>query len=213
MKPPVFPTPPLPCAPGGPLQPQQGWGPAPGRTLGLPVGAVVAFSGELLSQSKKLAGGTTDLQHFGWRLCDGASVLISAYPELFAAIGYLYGTEGNGAFRLPNYEGYFLRAVDPEPGKIDRDLNMRHSTDGKNRTYAGVGSKQGSALEQHQHELMQSDSTVSNGVLGPEPVLAPTGQSQTGDIVKGQVGISQYETRAVNISVYWLIKCRLDAVL
>jgi microcystin-dependent protein len=213
MKAPTAPIPPLPAAPGGPFQPQAGWGPSPGRLIGMPVGTVVAFSGELLSQSKKLEGGTTDLQHFGWRLCDGSTLLISAYPDLFAAIGYIYGKASNGGFRLPNYEGYFLRAVDPSPGVIDRDLDKRKSTDGKNTDYSGVGSKQPSAMQQHEHDLTQSSSTVMTGALGSEPVIAPEGESQTGDIHQGHVGVSQYETRAVNISVYWLIKCRLDAVL
>ncbi|WP_281973909.1 phage tail protein [Ruegeria faecimaris] len=212
MRPPGFPTPPRPNAPGGPLEPQQGWGPSPGRVLGMPVGAVIAFSGELLGQSKKLAGGTTDLQHYGWKVCDGSPLLISAYPELFAAIGYLFGKGKDGEFRLPDYQGYFLRGVDPG-GKVDKDQDQRYRTDKKNQKYDRVGSLQLSALQQHQHVLEQSDSTVSNGVLGPEPVIAPTPQSNSGNVVKGSALTSETETRAINISVYWLIKCRSDAVL
>jgi microcystin-dependent protein len=53
---------------------------------------------------------------FGWLLCDGAEVLISAYPELFDAIGYQFGDiatlAGLGTFRLPDMRGRMALGLD-----------------------------------------------------------------------------------------------------
>jgi microcystin-dependent protein len=47
----------------------------------------------------------------GWFQCDGSAKSRTNYPELFAAIGTVYGT-GDGAttFNLPDLRGQFLRA-------------------------------------------------------------------------------------------------------
>ncbi len=47
----------------------------------------------------------------GYLICNGQSVLSITYPELFTAIGYLYG--GSGAtFNLPDLRGEFIRGID-----------------------------------------------------------------------------------------------------
>ena len=47
----------------------------------------------------------------GWLECDGSSVPVSIYEDLFDAIGYTYG--GSGAnFTIPSYQGMFLRGKD-----------------------------------------------------------------------------------------------------
>ncbi len=43
----------------------------------------------------------------GWLLCDGRTVTISAYPNLFAAISNHYGGDGISNFALPNLSGRF----------------------------------------------------------------------------------------------------------
>lgn len=52
----------------------------------------------------------------GWLLCDGAEVLISAYPELFDAIGYQFGDittlDGLGTFKLPDMRGRMALGLD-----------------------------------------------------------------------------------------------------
>ena len=53
----------------------------------VPPGAVLPFAGSVIP--------------LGWLLCDGALVATTAYPRLFAVMGYSYG--GSGAnFNLPN---------------------------------------------------------------------------------------------------------------
>jgi microcystin-dependent protein len=57
---------------------------------GVPPGAVVDFAGATIPA--------------GWLACQGQSVATATYPNLFTAIGYLYG--GSGAnFNLPDYGG------------------------------------------------------------------------------------------------------------
>jgi len=59
---------------------------------GSPVGSVMMWS--------------TNSAPSGWLLCDGTSVLTSAYAALFAIIGYTFGGSG-GSFTLPNFNNRF----------------------------------------------------------------------------------------------------------
>lgn len=49
---------------------------------------------------------STDTAPSGWLICDGTSVLTSAYAALFAVIGYTFGGSG-GSFTLPDYRNRF----------------------------------------------------------------------------------------------------------
>jgi microcystin-dependent protein len=49
---------------------------------------------------------TTNSAPSGWLLCDGTSVLTSAYAALFAVIGYTFGGTG-GSFTLPDFRNRF----------------------------------------------------------------------------------------------------------
>jgi len=44
----------------------------------------------------------------GWLLCDGSSVATATYPDLFTAIGYVYGGAGAN-FNLPDLVDVFVR--------------------------------------------------------------------------------------------------------
>lgn len=48
----------------------------------------------------------------GWMLCQGQSLLRSAYPRLFAAIGTAYGAADSTHFNVPNLKGRTLVGVD-----------------------------------------------------------------------------------------------------
>ena len=41
----------------------------------------------------------------GWLICDGRSIPISEYPDLFQVIGTTFGSEDEGYFNLPNFGG------------------------------------------------------------------------------------------------------------
>lgn len=63
--------------------------------MAFPIGTTIPFSGN------------GDIP-VGFLLCNGASVLRTAYPDLFAVIGTLYGAEDDEHFNLPNLNGRFI---------------------------------------------------------------------------------------------------------
>lgn len=54
----------------------------------------------------------------GWLKCNGAVLLRSSYPRLFASIGTLHNSGGETSlqFRLPDYRGEFIRGFDEGRG-------------------------------------------------------------------------------------------------
>ncbi len=48
----------------------------------------------------------------GWLPCDGRSIEIEIYPELYCAIGSYFGREGDKCFRVPDLRGRFIRGFD-----------------------------------------------------------------------------------------------------
>lgn len=63
------------------------------RYGGLPPGSITSYAGSTIPS--------------GWLLCDGSTLNKNDYPELFSAIGYIYGGTGN-SFKIPNLTGRFL---------------------------------------------------------------------------------------------------------
>jgi microcystin-dependent protein len=62
----------------------------------LPAGMIMYFANTTVPQ--------------GWFQCDGAAISRTSYPELFAAIGTVYGTgDGSTTFNLPDLRGQFVR--------------------------------------------------------------------------------------------------------
>jgi hypothetical protein len=182
--------------------------PRPGVHDGVPVGAIIIFPGEILQQTQTLTSAMTDLRYMPWMICDGSSLLMTEYPELFRVIGGLYGMDGNDKFKLPDYRGYFLRGVDL---KKSLDKDKRTPPPGKAVYSRGIGSTQKDALRDHMHELKMSTLSVPPGNEPPVnlEVHTPTPSSQTGTIYEqSDVLVSKTETRAVNIAVNWLIKTK-----
>ncbi|MFL6844258.1 MAG: tail fiber protein [Allosphingosinicella sp.] len=184
-----------------------------------PVGSVVAFAGKLgppdaltsppqpaSSPPTPAAGTTWPIEATGWMACDGRMLLVAAYPELFQALGYLYGGS-DLSFAVPNYGGYFMRgmggvaAVDPEPA-------TRTAAPGGEQ--AGVGSTQGFALQTHEHNYLESQASApgETGEAGaPGPTTKKTqGGPVTADGASPPVQVSPKETRPVNIYVNYIIK-------
>lgn len=60
---------------------------------------------------------TTDFN--GWLVCDGRSLSIEDYPQLFSAIGTAYGG-GEGTFNLPDFKGRVMGAVGQGAGLSNR---------------------------------------------------------------------------------------------
>ncbi len=197
---------------------------APFAALGvgeLPVGAVTAFAGALGAPVPATATPpdsapppgpyrTDDIEAWGWMLCDGRSLDPGLYPELFAVLGYTYGGSGS-SFRLPDYRGNFLRGTDHGAG-IDPDAGIRTSPAGGAGLDEGVGSRQPAALLTHNHNYSNVPSAVTPSQEGSTASGAPV-QKITSAPTDAQgtplglaTGMSQHETRPVNVYVNFLIK-------
>jgi len=185
----------------------------------LPVGALVAFAGQLGAPIPNSASPPTSfaasppetepLEAWGWMLCDGRTLSIYLYPELFAALGYLYGGSG-GSFNIPDYRGHFWRGVDAGAG-VDPDIAQRSPPAGGNAP-ADVGSLQSFALQDHEHTYLYAQTTAAPAQSG-DTAGAPLGNpkpTQDGPVNATSpakpVQVSPNETRPSNIYVNYLIK-------
>lgn len=57
----------------------------------------------------------------GWLLCDGKSLKINEYPELYQAIGTTFGGDGVKKFALPDLRSKFIRGWDKRIRKFGSD--------------------------------------------------------------------------------------------
>ena len=62
---------------------------------------------------------TTNTAPSGWLICNGASLLRSTYPKLFAAIGVTFGSVDGTHFNIPNLLGRVVVQRDPAQVEFD----------------------------------------------------------------------------------------------
>lgn len=129
--------------------------------LGLPIGAILPY-----------AGATIPL---GFLLCDGAEVVISQYPSLYATIGTTYnGTAplvGINTFRLPDLRGRFALGRDNMDNSLQLSITSGNVDAGGGNadrvpgvdadTIGGVGGNSAytlavSSLPNHEHNMVGS---------------------------------------------------------
>ncbi len=101
---------------------------------GTPPGTVISFAGANAPA--------------GYLVCDGSTVSSTTYPELYAAIGTLWGGDATN-FNLPDLRGQFLRGQDDGAG-VDPDAADRVDSDG-NTVGDVVGSYQEDTFQDHAH--------------------------------------------------------------
>jgi microcystin-dependent protein len=58
----------------------------------------------------------------GWLICDGRSVAITNYPELYDVIGTSFGSEDDGYFNLPDYRGRVIGGFGQGDGLTNRNI-------------------------------------------------------------------------------------------
>ncbi|MCL3781105.1 tail fiber protein [Prolixibacteraceae bacterium JC049] len=166
----------------------------------LPVGSVIAFAGKIKNKENQ-QGFETDVAEFGWLVCDGRKVNICDYPQLFCALGFLYGgSEEHGQFNLPDYRGMFLRGIGNDESSLeDREKACAGEAD-------GVGSTQECALQTHKHKYEKpvgaTPGNSGNAYAATESELT----SEPEKVNNQEVRLSKLETRPVNTFVYYLIK-------
>ena len=78
--------------------------PAPAAAVGVPAGVTTDYAGNTVPD--------------GWLLCDGSSVLRADYPDLFIAIGVLWGSVDGTHFNLPDSDGKTVRGFGTAPFNV-----------------------------------------------------------------------------------------------
>jgi rhizosphere induced protein len=191
-------------------------------TDGIPIGAVCPFAGQVhpvTGDANNIWAGTTcssqnsqagDLnpnipitypEALGWMLCDGRQLSKTAYPELFAVLGTLYGGTSE-SFRIPDYRGLFLRGVDAGAG-MDPDAARRVGPTGTGTT-GGIGSLQCDALQDHKHSYKAVTLAAPTGSGNAGGQTASFEQTSSPD----SPARTSAETRSKNVAVNYIIKYR-----
>lgn len=121
----------------------------------------------------------------GWMLCQGQSLLRSAYPRLFAAIGTTYGAADSTHFNLPNYKGRVLTGLDSAQTEFD---TLGETGGSKTHTLTAA------QMPSHQHNHNQGDggnlSYSEAGLANQYVVSFGAGRANTG-IMTGNTGGGQ----------------------
>lgn len=100
-----------------------------------------------------LADWPTETPPTGWLARNGASLLMTDYPELYAVLGKLYGSADATHFNLPNDMGRFTRLWDHAKG-TDPDRATRTKPTATGATILDgdhVGTEQPDAYDSHGH--------------------------------------------------------------
>ena len=182
----------------------------------VPPGTIIPYAGKV----KNTDWQPTDQDQYGiipelwgWTLCDGRFLDPSEYPSLFQVLGYLYGSQQNNStilFGLPDYRGYFLRGVDL-PGSIDKDVNTRVlPTNSDSSDAHGIASIQQSALQTHVHTDNEPNAPIEvnsgNQAAVASNKAGKTEAPEQDPAASTNLIVSQYESRPINVAVYYLIK-------
>lgn len=132
----------------------------------------------------------------GFLLANGSEVFITDYPELYAAIGGIYGPASPGKFRLPDLRGYFPRGYTGVT-TVDPDVGTRTARgDGLNGNR--VGTTQASGYKSHSHTF----SSASGGGGGAAQMF-----QRQGGFLSYTVGTTGgLETRPKNVYIRPIIK-------
>lgn len=148
-----------------------------------------------------------DTLSFGTLWEDGSLVLVTAYPKLFAKIGYKHGGSPDGTmFRLPDDRGKVKRGQNAGSGN-DPDAGSRGAPDGSGRGATGdnVGSIQGHATAVNGlHDTGHiHDNFINIGGLGGGPlnyfIQQNFGQGQNGGVAASAALSGDSESRMINL--------------
>jgi len=154
-------------------------------TSSVPAGTIQAYAGE----TSKIPD--------GWLLCDGTSILVSQYADLFDKIGFNFGGIYPN-FNLPDLRGQFLRGADLQSGN-DPDYATR--TNGS--TTEKIGSLQDDAFKSHIHSI----GTYFGENSSPSNVGNIQGYGSEGPNGSMEVGLTGgEETRPKNVYINYIIK-------
>ena len=159
--------------------------------VGAPIGSITAFAGPLAKIPT------------GWLECDGSSLLISAYPSLYAAIGNIWGSADGTHFNIPFLLGYFLRGWSHGSG-VDPDAASRVAQGNPGSTGSGdnVGSFQSDQFRSHSHSMLDAWGFSAAGGSNNGPTNGALRSVTSTNASGGN------ETRPLNAYVIYIIKAQ-----
>lgn len=165
--------------------------------LQVPIGTLMAYGGDTTKT------GIIDLlKQQGWLPCNGASVSINQFQELYNVIGNSFGGNLIDQFNLPDMRGRFLRGVDQGAGR-DPDTAGRRAEPSGGNSGDKVGSVQEDEIKKHSHRysspLGWTNKKSDQMMMG---TWATFNQSFDTTQCCGE------ETRPKNIYVNWIIKAK-----
>ena len=141
------------------------------QSSGVPVGTVYNYPTQIPALT-------------GWLVCDGASLAVAVYDDLFGALSYTWGGAGAN-FNIPDLRGLFVRGFDSGAGN-DPD-----------RIFASL---QQDELKAHLHTKGER----------PGAVQATSGNHVRGYVDEGNTGTTGGdETRPINQTMNFIIKAVL----
>lgn len=118
----------------------------------------------------------------GWLECNGASLLRTTYPALFAAIGGAWGAVDGTHFSVPDFRGMFLRGWDHGAGRDLGTANRAFASfqEQANQDHLHAASATAAttiaAAGAHAHSVWGKDNTTS--YAGPGATIANMGFAQ-----------------------------------
>ncbi len=164
---------------------------------GVPAGTILPFGGE----SAKVPE--------GWLLCNGTAYDKNEYVDLFTIIDFNWGQEGQNYFKVPDFQGQFLRGADlTNPGSAANENRAGGSSTEK------IGSIQNDAFQGHWHKhyyKIQAKAAQGNYTSVNHPAYSNSlndDNSITNPVSDGTHGTprTSIETRPKNIFVNYIIK-------
>ena len=172
----------------------------------LPIGSIVAYAGQLNNAA---------LMSIGWSICNGTQFPIKDYKKLFDVLGTTNGGDGDTYFNLPNYQGLFLRSLDPT-GNIDKGAFNRTAPASGAASGENVGSLEGFATACPQSSPFQAQiphipKEKHRAYTGTEVELVKkTPHSQQ---AFSSTGSGDAETRPINAYVNFIIQITTSALM
>lgn len=144
----------------------------------MPIGSIIQFAGSEVPD--------------GWLLCDGATLEIASYQELYIKIGTTYGGSGD-YFNLPNLKG----KIPVGQNTVDGDFNVLGKTGGgKTTSYTPAGTNTGGAVGGH--ALTGNELTYHRHTLAPTEFMSGKNMLNAGTANQGGawVGNDQFALAA-----------------
>ena len=147
----------------------------------------------------------------GWLRCDGSTVNIADYPDLYAVIGTTFGGDGVTTFELPDLQGIGVAGVNTQTGPSGQTWG----------SFASPGDIVEDQFQDHQHiessnvQFSAARNTEYGSVTGitSSNINTQSGNTTNGYLTSPASDLSDARTgdhtRSPYMAVWWCIKARM----